>query len=289
MGFPYDGPRDAPHVVSYIAYTASRSRQNSDNIDVTTMVAVPVELVTPIAPNQFLTLLEDQTQTNVLLIWRATDSNDRAVEMIKHLAYLYLVDPSVNFHYLLYSPTLSAALTIDRFPAIVILTRGEVFQYEYEVERIGVTYLEEEEDEEEEEEEETQPEELPEPQMLESGVLSLINDLTGNALNSQGSSVWFPGYVSSMVKLLKSVHAYDRATLDAIQKAIKAIPDSDQQKIYQSVYDLLLTKGSKGIWKEWRRAFDESRKQDDEDQIIYKNVLRLFAKDFDVEFENEEL
>lgn len=253
------------------------------------MVAVPVELVTPIAPNQFLTLLEDQTQTNVLLIWRATDSNDRAVEMIKHLAYLYLVDPSVNFHYLLYSPTLSAALTIDRFPAIVILTRGEVFQYEYEVERIGVTYLEEEEDEEEEEEEETQPEELPEPQMLESGVLSLINDLTGNALNSQGSSVWFPGYVSSMVKLLKSVHAYDRATLDAIQKAIKAIPDSDQQKIYQSVYDLLLTKGSKGIWKEWRRAFDESRKQDDEDQIVYKNVLRLFAKDFDVEFENEEL
>lgn len=263
-------------------------------IDVTTMVAVPVELVTPIFSNQLQSLLADHTQINVLLVWRKTDSNEHGVEMMKHLAYLYLVDPSIHFHYLLYSPSvLPASITIEHFPAILILTRGEVFQYEYEVERIGVTYIEEDEDEEDEEDEDKedpQMEETQEPQLLESGVMDLLNDLAGTALNAQGSSSSLPGYVPSIVKLLKSVQSYDKATLDLIQTAIGAITDFETQKLYQSAYDLLLSKGSKGIWKEWRRVFDETRQQEDDSLVAYKNILRLFAKNFEVEFgENEEL
>ena len=252
-----------------------------------------MELVTPIATSQFFTLLEDHTQTSVVLVWRQTDSNTEAVEIMKHLAYLYLVDPSIQFHYLLYSePSLSASLEITRFPSVVILSRGEVYQYEYEIENVGVTYLEDEDDDEDGEDsqsDDTQSEEIQEPKMLESGLLRLINAVTGNALNYQGSSVLLPGYDSPMVKLLKSVHTYDRETLNSIQKAIETISDSKLQTIYQSVYDMLLTKGSKGIWNEWRRVFDAVRKQEDSDQIAYMNILRLFAKSFDVEFENEEL
>ena len=257
------------------------------------MVAPPVELVVPMTNDQFTRSISDSDHTTVVLLWRQGDDNTHGVEVIQRLANAYLVEPSVVFNYLLYNPNdLPSALKgiqIDHFPTILVVSRGEVFLYEYQTEEVNVV-----DEEEEEEEEEIEEEEEEEKKLIESGVLDLINDITGASLSMTGSKVELPGHIESMSKLMKKVEKYDRETMDVIADTIKEIEDERMKGLYQEAYDRLMKNGSAGVWKEWRRLFDAARVEEDEEERARlkerKNILRLFAKDFDVNyFDNDEL
>ena len=254
-----------------------------------------MELVVPMTNDQFTRSLSDSDHTTVVLLWRQEDDNTQGVELIQRLANAYLVEPSVVFNYLLYNPNdLPSALKglrIDHFPTIAVVSRGEVFLYEYQTEEMNVV---DDDDEDEEEEVEEAEEAEAEKKLLESGVLDLINDITGAPLSMTGARVQLPGHVDSMSKLLTRVEKYDRETLDAIADTIKAIEDERTKALYQEAYDRLMKNGSAGVWKEWRRLFDAARMEEDEEERARlnerKNILRLFAKDFDVNyFDNDEL
>ncbi|KAK8812821.1 hypothetical protein WA538_002555 [Blastocystis sp. DL] len=280
-GYPYDGPKDAPRIVGTIA----------SFVGVKTMVAPPVELVVPMTNEQFTQSLSNSDETTVVLLWRQEDDNTYGVEIIQRLANAYLVEPSVVFNYLLYNPNdLPVSLKgirIEHFPTIVVVSRGEIFLYEYQTEEMNMV----DDDDDEEEVEEIEEEEK---KLIDSGVLDLINDITGASLSMTGSRVQLPGHVESMSKLLNKVDRYDRETLDTIADTIKAIEDERTKSLYQDAYDRLMKNGSAGVWKEWRQLFDAARKEEDEEAREKlnerKNILRLFAKDFDVNyFENDEL
>ena len=255
------------------------------------MVAPPVELVVPMTNEQFTQSLSNSDETTVVLLWRQEDDNTYGVEIIQRLANAYLVEPSVVFNYLLYNPNdLPVSLNgirIEHFPTIVVVSRGEIFLYEYQTEEMNMV----DDDDDEEEVEEIEEEEK---KLIDSGVLDLINDITGASLSMTGSRVQLPGHVESMSKLLNKVDRYDRETLDTIADTIKAIEDERTKSLYQDAYDRLMKNGSAGVWKEWRQLFDAARKEEDEEAREKlnerKNILRLFAKDFDVNyFENDEL
>ena len=274
------------------------------------MVAPEVDLITPISYVQFPQYLQDYEHVNVILLWRDTDDNTEGVNVMRHLADIFLVQPHVQFFYLQYQiggiPSALKYFRIEHFPTVAVLFRGEVYMYSWETEKVYVNFVYEEDDEdededeglseeerrrreEEEEEEEEERENVGEKKFREEGILDLINDIAGTSLTLQGKSVPLPGVYKPLKKFVSEAERFDLKTMKAIDQTISNLPDEvyKYRRFYRKAYKILMTRGTPGIWDEWKMAVNNVRLVTDYTQKseidAFKNILRIFARDVEVE------
>ena len=268
------------------------------------MVAPEVDLITPISYMQFPEYLQDYEHVNVVMLWRNTDDNTEGVNIMRHMAEIFLIHPQVQFFYLQYQrgaiPDALKNFRIEHFPTVAILFRGEVFLYKWEEEKVYVNLVDEEDEEDEEndeesgENEENEENEHPhsyegEKKLRQSGVLDLINDVAGTSVNLQGKTVPLTGVYKPLKKYVDGLVRFDLEAMKQIQYTISSMPSEMREfkRLYHKAYKILMTSGTPGIWKEWRSMIDIVRAVNEYNEMVeyntFKNILRIFARDLVVE------
>ena len=277
-------------------------------VEVETMVAPEIDLITPISYVQFPHYLHDYKHVNVVMLWRDTDDNTEGVNIMRHLADIFLVQPQVQFFYLQYQiggvPSALKYFRIENFPTVAVLFRGEVYMYSWETERVYMNLVYEEDDDEEdeeelseeerrrreeEEEEEEEEEGAGEKKLREEGILDLINDIAGTSLTLQGKTVPLLGVYKPLKKFVSEAERFDLKTMKAIDQTISNLPEEvyRYRRLYRKAYKILMSRGTPGIWDEWKLAVSNVRLVTDYSQKneidAFKNILRIFARDVEVE------
>ena len=61
-------------------------------------VAPPVDLLEYVPPASIPDKIKDKGHISVIYLWRDGDDNTQGVEIMRHLAWIFLVDPLVQFY-----------------------------------------------------------------------------------------------------------------------------------------------------------------------------------------------
>lgn len=236
--------------------------------------------------------------TVVLIEKEGNEENARAEKMIDHLAYNYLVEPDIHFRTYKFSSEIDIdelkGLSLPQLPTFVILFHNEIAVFRYVYDEYNDKYV-----------------------LTEDGVIDFINDYANTDLTNQGSRYPIPGRIPDVDKVLAKVKVFDRETISKIEEMVKKADRTfaKSKPVYLEVIELLKEKGMDAIWKRLsekreliRKVEAEEQMQDGEDDgeeeeeeeeeelndledlIVYRNIIRSFAKDVPVDhFEEEEL
>lgn len=74
-------------------------------------VAPPVDLLEYLPPSSISETIKDSSHITLLFVWRSTDNNTQGVEVMRHLAWIFLVHPSVRFYQTPLSADLPSPIT----------------------------------------------------------------------------------------------------------------------------------------------------------------------------------
>lgn len=234
-------------------------------------IAPPVELVNYIAPSAVADALKSSSQTLLILVWRPTEDATRAMEIARHIAWIFLVTPSVRVCQTPLDDALPSGVRAalgDSFPQFVIIDRGRAVPCD-------ISAVEED--------------------MQEEALLELVNDYAGTTLSINGNHVLPPGRVESIEKLLRTVKRFDAAEIKRLRHAVRKLTDVSEsiRDMYLSSLQVLRDNGMNAIWnllEEKRKALRELEDLDEdvEDLVIERNILRSLARDIEEDVEEEQ-
>lgn len=260
-----------------------------------------MKLVRSIGQEEFTIAVNSMTNPTVVLIEKeGSEENTKAEKMIDHLAYNYLIEPDIHFKTYKFSSEIDIdelkGLSLPQLPTFVILFRNEVAVFRYVYDEYSDSYV-----------------------LSEDGVIDFINDYANTDLTNQGSRYTIPGRIPDVDKILAKVKVFDRETISKIEEKVKKADRSfvHSKPVYLEVIDLLKEKGMDAIWKrlsekrelirkveaeEQMQDYEEEEEEEEEDDdeedelnnledlIVYRNIIRSFAKNVPVDhFEEEEL
>ena len=236
--------------------------------------------------------------TVVLIEKEGNEENAKAEKMIDHLAYNYLVEPNIHFRTYKFSSEIDIdelkGLSLPQLPTFVILFRNEIAVFRYVYDEYSDKNV-----------------------LTEDGVIDFINDYANTDLTNQGSRYTIPGRIPDVDKVLAKVKVFDRETISKIEEIVKKADRAfaNSKPVYLEVIELLKEKGMDAIWKrlsekrelirkveaeEQMQDYEEDGEEEEEEEeeelndledlIVYRNIIRSFAKDVPVDhFEEEEL
>lgn len=271
-------------------------------LDAPTTPADPIDLVKPIKQEEFTIRIGMSFPTVVLV--QTGDPEDpknvEAMKMIQHLATIYLIEPSIRFHYVTDTHSIDelSVMQFQELPTFVILFHNEiaVFHYAYN---------------------EYQKKKL----LSEDAVIDFINDYADTDLTISGGRYTIPGRIPEVNKLIKDATAFDEKTVRSIREAVsKSGREYETSKrLYIKAIHLLKNEGMESVWKtlsELRETIriveaeeegyddddvnEEENEEEEEEEgeleqlddleelVLYRNILRSFAKNIPVgPFENK--
>ena len=292
----YEGPRRILDIVTFISYYFSNSLFLSFLfIDAPTTPADPIKLVKHMDQEEFSMTLDFPYPT-VVLVQSETDEeeNTKAMTMINHLADIYLIEPSIRFRYLTPSQTHSidelSQMTFKNLPTFLILFHHEIAVFQYVYDEYKEQYL-----------------------LSEDSVIDFINDYANTDVTIRGSRYTIPGRIPQVDSIIKKATAFDEDTVKSITEAVLNTERvyTTSKRLYLKSLEVLKDEGMDGVWKtlsELRQSIrkvedeelgvendDEEEGNDEEDEneelesledleelVLYRNVLRSFAKDIPV-------
>ena len=220
------------------------------------------------------------------------------MEMVEHIAYNYLVEPSITFRsysFLSKNPISQLhEISFDHLPSFVILFRGEMIPFSYQYDEYQRDFV-----------------------LSETDVYDFINDYLNTDVIISGGRHPLPGRIPSVDTVIKRAARYNQEQFNLIEEAIqKATSEFDEFKpIYREALQVIQQKGVEGVWEQvndLRKSIktiqleedgmdedseDSEDLEDSEDSEdledlellnIRKNIFRAFARDIPVYSLDEE-
>lgn len=299
----YEGPRKQESYLTFISYHFSTTSDFSQ-IDAPAELAPPIKLVKTLTQED-CTMAIHSNKLTVILVQKEGDAmNQQATDIINRQAEHYLIDSNIYF----YTHTFTTESPIDeirsfpipKLPTFVLIYRGKIIPYKY-------TY-----------------DEYQEKRVLsEEGFVDLLNDYANLNLNVMGTSYPKQGCIPEVDKILNQATALDRDTLETVEKAVEEAGQEYKpfKPIYKEIIQFVKNDGMEAVWTkldeqraliektemeengedleeeseseaeaELQEEMDDVEENSLENLIVYRNILRSFARDIPVgPFEEEEL